>query len=150
MTEAKSFKMKEYFTQTTYHDKIEVSDMSGLTFAAEERSQRSRSRSGNRASPIRLNDTYRSTLVLGDESNDFARYNSCISNKVVDQQLVHRTNYFYHTRSGLRDEFSAERGHDYRKLSSTPTNREISSEQQKEITISNKKDFHEVRERCGL
>lgn len=146
MSQARSLKMKEYFTQTTTHENIKPSDLSGDVFAFEER----RTASRNRASPIRMNDTYRTTLTLGNERDETASNYNSIQNKVIDQQLVQKTEYFYHTRGGGQERFTSARGErDDRSLSSTPTNREISTTQLHNIAMESKHEYQSIREKCG-
>jgi hypothetical protein len=62
MVEAKSSKLREYFTETTHHTHIMPSDESGKKiFVGDVRCDQAR----KRESPIRLNDTFRSNVVLG-------------------------------------------------------------------------------------
>lgn len=66
MVEAKVSKLKEYFTATTHHTETLPSDMSGQKlFEGNSRSKWAK----RRDSPIRFNDTYRSNVVLGSDSN---------------------------------------------------------------------------------
>ena len=66
MTEAKSQKLKEYFTTVTRHDHLEASDLSGGIHIYNDQSPASKKSSRNGLSPIRINDTNRSKIVLGD------------------------------------------------------------------------------------
>jgi len=68
MSEAKSSKLREYFTNTTHHTETKPTDLSGARLIP---LQYQRSKSAQK-SPIRLNDTHRSNVVLGtDESSIF-------------------------------------------------------------------------------
>jgi len=82
MTEAKAHKLKEYFTSVTTHDNLQPSDLSGEPFTQMKRCDSVRSNNRNNTSPIRMNDTYRSTLTIGEDYNE--GYNSNISNKIID------------------------------------------------------------------
>jgi hypothetical protein len=76
MSEAKTFKMKEYFTYTTYHDKIEPTNLQGTGYdSVTSHHNENINNNGfcsNRdiekrsCSPIRYNDTYRSNVFEGD------------------------------------------------------------------------------------
>lgn len=70
MTEAKAMKLKEYYTTVTSHTHLEPTDMSGEDFIHLKRCDSVRSKSRGATSPIRMNDTYRSTLTLGEERTD--------------------------------------------------------------------------------
>jgi hypothetical protein len=64
MVEAKVSKLKEYFTETTHHRSTQPSDLSGgKLFVGNMRAESVL----RKESPIRLNDTYRSNVVLGSE-----------------------------------------------------------------------------------
>jgi|LauGreDrversion4_2_1035121.scaffolds.fasta_scaffold205983_1 hypothetical protein len=67
MAEAKSSKLKEYFTHTTEHTATLPRDVSGDKLLTDP----TRFNSQNRETPIRMNDTYRSNFVLGSEESQF-------------------------------------------------------------------------------
>ena len=67
MTEAKVSKLREYFTLTTHHTATHPSDQSGeKIFIGKARCQSAL----RRDSPIRLNDTCRSNVVLGEDDGN--------------------------------------------------------------------------------
>lgn len=77
MAEAKESKLKEYFTATTYHTDIRPTDQSGeKLFVGNARCESSL----RKESPIRLNDTYRSNFVLGNEREPLYTPNDSASN----------------------------------------------------------------------
>ena len=110
MVEAKVSKLREYFTETTHHRQTEPTDLSGVKlFVGNMRAESSQ----RKDSPIRLNDTYRSNFVLGNdrescfeeeaggpaESKHRSRSSvASVKNVIVDQQKIQLQQYKDHTR----------------------------------------------------
>lgn len=64
MVEAKVSKLREYFTETTHHLSTLPTDLSGEKLFVGNMRVESAQR---KESPIRLNDTYRSNFMLGND-----------------------------------------------------------------------------------
>jgi hypothetical protein len=77
--------MKEYYTNVITHDHLHPSDLSGSGLTPR-RNDYSSTRERSNHSPIRLNDTYRSNITLGEDDNGTLNrsYSSRILNTTVD------------------------------------------------------------------
>eukprot|EP00347_Sterkiella_histriomuscorum_P014001 403362548 len=170
MSQAREYKMKEYFTSTVNHESIHATDLSGdRTYKMTYNSTQSRSR--ERVSPIRLTDTFRTTMILGEDqqSSTSVHYStqqkivkqssySTVQNEIVDQQQYHRDQYQTHTSSLKQKYFSNSRSRSPLQNSGSkhnfkgpinPSDRELSSEQQRNITLANQRQYSINKDRCG-
>ena len=99
-----------------------------------------------------MNDTYRSNIIFGDDNNDGqdTRYQN-IQNTIIDQQEWHKSQYQRHVKGDQNVDrlYQSARNKSNRPMTSTPTNREITSEEQSQITISNRSHYQEIKTRCG-
>ena len=107
-------------------------------------------------SPIRLNDTYRSNIVFGEDNHDgyrsarsFSSRRKTVTNVVVDSKEIHRQQYAYHTRS-IMTSFSPHRQHNHRALSCTPARRELTQAENISIMKQNRSKFEACKDRCGM
>jgi hypothetical protein len=138
--------MQEYFTTVISHEHTKPSDLSGDSFIKPNRqASLAKSKSPLRESPVRITDTYRSNIILGEENNDHTleRY-STLQNNVIDHKEWHRNEYQRHVRGGNEENdklYQSARSRSHKSLASTPTNREISSEEQSQITLSNRNTY---------
>ena len=146
--------MKEYYTNVITHDSLEASDLSRDQFIRSQRQESlARSKSPNRESPIRMNDTYRSNIVFGDDNNEGAdtRYQN-ITNTIIDQQEWHKSQYQRAVKGDNANEdrlYQSARSRSNRPMTSTPTNRQITSDEQSQITLSNRSTYQDIKTRCG-
>ena len=166
MSVAKILKLREYNTKILYHDNTNPTDLSGESFHPSNRSKSCKSLPGR--SPIRFNDTFRSTLELGYEDKLESRKNvfnkaahdsqlddiknayktmgneSLRTPKIMDQQEILKKEYYDSLKKGGSNFDVLRPG--MRALSCTPNTKKISQKEQTAVFNESRINYTSIKQ----
>ena len=148
MTESKAMKQREYFTRVTYHDHTKPTNLAGEPLIERRSSHSPDQIIVRKTSPIRMNDTYRTTLVLGEDEDPCKTLNHSFTahTLILDKQFVQKQQYLTQTKS-RQHSFSSLRLH---KSQQPASHKLLSCEQTSNITKINRVQYEQCKAKCGM